>query len=346
MIKEMLAAHAKTTERTFKHDRSKTVGASEIGLCARRTWYLKHDVPQDPDHEDRWGAKKRGDLIEVFWTKALRAWAKETGHRLRYAGQYQRTLIDEENRLSATPDGLVVEDTGACFVVECKSVDPRVKLEKAKEEHLFQVQVQLGLIRSLTNYKPEHAILSYVDASFLDESREFHIPYEGEIFAAAKERARSIMTAESADELRPEGYISGGAECEYCAYRHQCSAMRAGRVPQKENIAPDERTLHTLILLAQRRESAMEQSEALELEARQVAEQIKEILRHYGTRRIDTPQLRIVWSSLKGRPSWDMPGLRAAAEAIGLDLAQFEKVGDPSDRLVIRLTGTRREAAE
>jgi hypothetical protein len=41
-----------------------------------------------------------------------------------------------------------------------------------------------------------------------------------------------------------------------------------------------------------------------------------------------------------------MPGLRAAAEAIGLDLARFEKVGDPSDRLVVRLTGTRREAAE
>jgi hypothetical protein len=180
----------------------------------------------------------------------------------------------------------------------------------------------------------------------LDESREFRIEYDEEVFATAKERARLIMTATSADELRPEGYIAGAAECEYCAYRHQCSAMRAGQVPGSELKTIEAPILQKLMQLALWREKEIEIAEEAEVKARQVAEQIKEILRHYGTRRIDTPQLRIVWSSLKGRPSWDMPGLRAAAEAIGLDLSMFEKVGDPSDRLVIRLTGTQREAAE
>jgi hypothetical protein len=346
MIREALAAHAQATEKAWKHDRSKTVGASEIGLCARRTWYLKHGAEPDPGYKDRWGAKRRGALIESFWEKALRASVTALpGHKLRYAGRYQKTLIDEAAHLSATPDGLVVEEGGASFCVECKSVDPRVKLEKAKEEHLFQVQVQLGLIRTLTNYRPDFAILTYIDASFLDESREFRIDYDESVFTAAVVRARAIMEAGSADELRPEGYIAGGGECEYCAWRGQCSAMRAGQVPQKEEVTLDEGTLTTLILLAQRRESAMERSEALELEAREIAQGIKDILKGHGTRRVDVPGLRITWSALKGRPSWDMPGLRAAAAEVGLDLAPFERVGDPSDRLLVRLSAVEEKAA-
>ena len=46
----------------------------------------------------------------------------------------------------------------------------------------------------------------------------------------------------------------------------------------------------------------------------------------------------IVWSAVKGRPSYDMPGIKAAAVAAGIDLQRYETVGEPSDRLTISIT--------
>ena len=56
--------------------------------------------------------------------------------------------------------------------------------------------------------------------------------------------------------------------------------------------------------------------------------------------RIAGDGVAVTWSSVKGRGSFDMKGIREAAAAAGIDLAQFETVGDPTDRLTIRLTAT------
>jgi hypothetical protein len=333
-IKQALDAHAEASGRVFAHDRTLTIGASEIGACARKTWFAKHAQKQDSGYRDRWGAKKRGDLIEAFWEKALRAHFGKG--RLHYAGRYQKTLIDLESSLSATPDGLVELEDGECFAVECKSIDPRAKLEEARPEHVFQCQVQLGLLRKLTKYQPDYALLCYLDASFLDENREFVIKFDAEVFAQAQLRAATIMSANAADALRPEGVIAGGAECEYCPYRASCSAIRAGAVPAAENKL-DRETLQEIAHLATESRRLKRQAEATELEARLLEDRIKEHLRRAGTRRAKGEGVSVTWSALKGRPSWNWPALRAAAQEVGLDLAPFEKTGDPSDRLDIRL---------
>jgi hypothetical protein len=342
MIKEALARYAKASQRLWAHDRSQSIGASEIGQCVRKNWFSKHGSPPDPAYADRWGAKKRGDLIEAFWVKALRGYLGKG--ILHYAGQYQRTFIDPESRLSATPDGLVVTED-ECFTVECKSIDPRAKIEEAKPEHIFQCQVQLGLIRAQTRYQPTHAILCYIDASFLDESREFTITFDAGVFEQAKRRAAAIYAANSAEQLRPEGYIAGGAECEYCAWRGSCSAMRAGQVPSRQEPV-DDVAIGALMRLAGNRARYKANAEALELLTREAEEEIKQVLRDYGTRRVNAGGISISWSALKGRPSWDWPALRAAAEEAGLDLSEFETVGEPSDRLQIRLGAVVKEAAE
>jgi hypothetical protein len=342
MIKEALAAYAKASQKPWAHDRAKSIGASEIGQCVRKNWFAKHGSPPDPAYADRWGAKKRGDLIEAFWEKALR---KHLGKGvLHYAGQYQRTFIDKESCLSATPDGLIKTDS-ECFTVECKSIDPRAKIEEAKPEHVFQCQVQMGLVRQLTHYQPTHAILCYIDASFLDESREFKIPFDAGVFEEAKRRAAAIYAANSAESLRPEGYIAGGAECEYCAWRGSCSAMRAGQVPTRQEPV-DDVAIGALMRLAGNRARYKANAEALELLAREAEEEIKQVLRDYGTRRVNAGGISISWSALKGRPSWDWPALRAAAEEAGLDLSEFETTGEPSDRLQIRLGVDVKQAAE
>src|SRR5208282_4351464 len=155
MLKDILERHALDGKRAFKHDRTKTVGASEIGMCERRTGYMKRGYVPDPKYIDGWGASHRGSTIEEqFWVPALK---KHFGKNLHFAGKKQMRL--ESGMLSAHADALVtglapdaldylgIKDLGPsrCVVVECKSIDPRIALEVAKSEHIFQAQTQMGL---------------------------------------------------------------------------------------------------------------------------------------------------------------------------------------------------------
>ena len=335
MIKEALEAYAKARERTWPHDRRKSVGASEIGQCARKTWFSKHDTAVDNDYLDRWGAKTRGHLIEDFWQKALRQHFG-LGH-VHYAGRYQKTFFDDASPLSATPDAVVVvPEKKLSFVTDCKSLDPRAAMHQARPEHVFQVQVQLGLVRSQTRYQPAYGVLTYIDASFLDEIKEHIVKWDAGVFEQARERARQIMTHEDPARIKPEGVIAGGAECEYCPYRSRCAEMRAGAVP-KHDLKVAHPDMHEISRLAHARGRAKDEIERLEMQAKGHEQAIKELLQKNGTRRAEGDGVRVVWSSIKGRPSWDWPGLRSAAESAGLDLATYERVGDPSDRLQVTL---------
>src|SRR5262245_54675114 len=103
IIKQALAQYAASTRRTFV-DRDKTVGASEIGQCWRKTWYTKNGTPRDGDRSD-WGSAARGTLIEThLLVPAMRA---RFGERLLLAGDEQQTVRKDE--LSATPDGVVTD---------------------------------------------------------------------------------------------------------------------------------------------------------------------------------------------------------------------------------------------
>ena len=330
MIKEALASYVAANRREFPF-RQASIGASEIGQCARKLWFLKHGTPQDEGFVDRWGAKERGNLIEVLWTKALRAYLGKG--KLRFAGPYQRTFYDVTSPLSATPDGLV--DGPEPFLVECKSLDPRARMQ-LKPEHEAQVMTSMGILNETTTYRPQFAVISYIDASFLDEVGEFEVAYDPQVFGNLQARAQAIMEANDDERLRPEGYIAGAVECEHCRFKSRCSAMRAGAVPGREGKLNEEQ-LREVRQLARERVSMVNRVEALERSKRAAEQAIKDVLRAAETRRVEAEGLRIVWSSVKGRPSWDWPALRAAAEKAGLDLAPFERTGDPSDRLEVRL---------
>ena len=334
MIKQALHRFVAENQKQFKHDRQLSIGASEIGQCARRTWFSKKGQAIDPGYVDRWGAAKRGQLIEVFWEQAIRAYLPKG--TLHYAGRYQRTFFDTASPLSATPDGLIERENGAPpIVIECKTADPRKKVDRLDANHEAQVHVQMGLIRHTTKYAPETAIVCYVDASFLDEITEHEVRFDQGVFDTLRARAVAIMEANSADEIRPEGVIAGGAECEYCPYRASCSAIRVSAVPANDDPLGPEAARQLGQLLQDRAvlKQRIEDTEALRLS---IEQSIKDRLREAGTRRADLPGWRVIWSALKGRPSYDMPALREAALKLGLDLGQYETVGNPSDRLDIK----------
>jgi hypothetical protein len=61
-------------------------------------------------------------------------------------------------------------------------------------------------------------------------------------------------------------------------------------------------------------------------------------LRAKGFRKVVGKGFSVIWSPVKGRQSFDMKGIRTAAAAAGIDLSEFETVGEPTDRLVIQAT--------
>ena len=213
--------------RSIEH-RAATVGASEIGRCARKTFYAQaRQAERGPEHFDGWGAALRGTVIEqAFWLPALRA---RFGDRLKFAGDEQRQF--KIGFISATPDALLVDapadilaslgvpDIGSdCLLLECKCLDPRVQLDAPKPEHTYQAVVQLGVMRETTEFKPRYAVITYINASFWDDVTEFVVAFDPAVYASAKARAAKVLTAGAASELPPEGFIAGGHECERCPF--------------------------------------------------------------------------------------------------------------------------------
>ena len=359
MIAAALHQHAELTNRDWVVDRSQTVGASEIGQCARKVFFSKNEgdhafgAARDVDYEDGYGARIRGSVYEThWWEPALR---RSFGERLLYAGSAQRTFVD--GFLSATPDGVIVnlengalaglgisDVEGDCIVTDCKTIDPRARLQEAKPEHVYQIQVQIGLVRLKTNLQPTYGLLSYTNASFWSEIKEFAVRFDPAIFAEAQARATRIMTARSSDELRPEGYIAGGKECEFCPFTRPCGAARSGRVPDHSADLDPEAASH-IALLAHTAKALKASAEASAAAARAVEQDVRDALAAAGVRKAITDDVTVSWSPIKGRVSWNMDELVEAATAAGVDVTAFRSIGAPSDRLTITLKGEQKATA-
>ena len=349
MIREALFQFATATARVFD-DRNSTVGASEIGQCARKVFFAKNSddplyhIAADEGFAETWGATLRGKLVEEhFWTPALRA---RFGSKLLYAGDDQRMFTSAF--LGATPDALLIDaphdalshlgvpDIGGdgSIVLECKSVDPRARIGEAKPEHVYQTITQLGLLRELTKHRPQWAVISYVNASFIDDVKEFPVQFEPQIYANAKARAAQIMTATRADELKPEGWIAGGKECAYCPFTKACGIERR-TVAANGSDCVDPQFVAEMRELAVAYKVRQAEVDAAEARLRASQYEIKERLRAKQLRRVVGDDFTVTWSPVKGRSGIDVKALSAAATAAGINVTKFETAGDPGDRLAV-----------
>jgi hypothetical protein len=343
MFAEIFSDYARSTKRQWPTRRLDTMGASEAGQCARCVWYIKHETEHDPDYTDSWGAQARGSVFEnSFWEPALRL---RYGAALKGAGAQQRTLVS--GYLSATLDGLVVGQPrnalkqlgvgdigeGQCFLVECKTRDPRAPVDAPKPEHAFQLQVQLGLVRERSPYRPEYAVITYTDASWWDDVKEFPIRFDPVVFANAKARAARIMTANTAEALAPEGFIAGGRECGWCPFAKRCGVERR-RVPPEDTAEIDTEFAASVVARVREVKYLEAEGEVIATRVREGKHEIKERLRERGLRKVSANGESVAWVSVAGKHSYDNKALRDAAIAAGVDVEQFVTIGEPSDRLV------------
>jgi hypothetical protein len=346
IVADALDIYVRGSFKPFLTDRMSTVGASEIGQCARKVFWIKNEddarlhAPRDEEYIDTWGARLRGSTFEErLWVPAMR---KRFGRRLKYAGKSQRTFVD--NYLSATPDAIVTDLTEAekqaigtdasCALFECKTLDPRATLTEAKAENIYQTHVQMGILHATTDLRPTHAVISYADASFWNEVKEFVVAYDPDIYAAAQQRAAVIMTSTNVEEVAPEGWIAGGTECRYCPFTKPCGVQRRN-LPFADNDQPvDPQFAAEITDLARELKAAEGQGKTYEAHVRDLQDTIKNRLREKGIRKV--PGV-VTWSPVKGRSGYDNKALQAAAVAAGVDIGQFATQGEPGDRLVITI---------
>ena len=343
IVRDAMDGFIKT--KVWKHDRTKTVGASEVGTCSRRVWYTKQSHDKDTDHVDRWGATERGNLIEMqLWAPALK---KKYKGKLLFSGAKQKSFID--GPLSATPDGLLlcardalkyldVKDTESdCILLECKSIDPRVDLKEARHHHIMQAQTQLGCVRARTKYKPVYAVISYIDASFLDNITEFTVKFDQVIYDGLRKRAGFVLGADKATDLQPEGWIAGGKECEHCPFTQPCGIER--RNLPSEKFKPADVDIQFRVEIEDMVRDAVGHrnlAKASDILYRTAQDAIKSRLRDKQIRKI--PGL-VSWTDVKGKITWDYDGLKAAAEDKGVILDKFKSEGEPTDRLTLTEQG-------
>lgn len=345
-------------QKVWRHDRSKSLGASEVFGCLRKAFFGKKGYPKDKDASDSWGALRRGDIIEEHFAEPGARWYLQNhfkNTRLIYGGKRQRTLVDEANHISATPDGIVVDadddalaqygveslgGTGA-FMFEIKSVDPRVNLKEEKAIHRGQTMVQMGLVRAQTKYKPNYAVILYVDASFLDDINVFIVPFDERTWEAAKIRSNTVFETSDPADIMPEGKIDGA--CQYCPFKSACATASREATPtdgesnERNTPSPVMQEFERLLRDERRLSKEKKVSEQAHKEAMEL---VKELLRELGTKRVELPDgLKAALSWSKGRKTLDKQALIDA----GIDLSLYEKEGEGFDTLRITERGPQQD---
>ena len=211
-------------------DRKTVLSSSEAFQCLRQTWASKNDVPVDESHEEDWGWADRGHSVEASTIKRLQLTMEQPYEELLYVGDDQVSFVDRETKVSATPDGLYiawdddVENIETECMVEVKSIDPRTNWERLpKPAHITQVGIQMGLVRRLTNHRPDRCRLIYIDASQHSKMVEYVIDWDdGAALANAEKRSEIVFTADDMQTLPAEGALDGG--CKLCPYKTACGA--------------------------------------------------------------------------------------------------------------------------
>lgn len=341
---EMFQKQFKATEKTWKHDRGKVMGSSEVFGCLRKSYFSKNDYPQDEDYSAPGGAARRGDILENQWiAPAVGNWLPK-GAELLFAGEEQETLID--GYLSATPDGLIVglernalqkygvdDILSDCVITEFKTFDSRANINGPKDIHYGQVQSQFEMFHKATDYRPEYAVIIYVNASFIDDVRPYIIKRDPNAGTVAQDRAKKVFEAKGPEELPAEGKFND--YCKFCPFTEQCSLVTLGTVPTKKlsHLSPD--STNKLEALLEKERGLKAKKDEYEKAHKVAAEEVKQFLRDEGTRWANTGTYSVSYSTQAGRKTLDKDLLMVE---LGIeDLEPFMKEGQGFEKLTIKV---------
>jgi hypothetical protein len=291
---------------------------------------------------------ERGNIIEnSYIVPAVEEGLKRRGMELIMAGDGQDTIIDGIH--SATLDGLVInaprdvlayygiDDIGSDeFVLEMKSFDPRLTLQHEKPVHRGQTQMQMGMVRDTTDYRPNFAVLLYINASWLDDIRVFIIPYEEDEYKLGRARNEKVFATDDPKLLHAEGKLDG--MCDYCQYVGSCNKVSVGRVPKSRDAlkaadiaAQDTQMVEMLDRLVTDHSALKANKKEAEAALEGVNEQIRQALITHGQSRAAGSDWKIAYTAQKGRKTISKDLMIEA----GLDPADFMSEGSGFEKLTV-----------
>jgi hypothetical protein len=353
-FEDMFDEFVASTQKTWVHDRSKSVGASEAFGCIRKTWFSKRGkdfgFTKDPTYKESWGAMRRGDLVENYHVvPAVETGLRRRGMDLILAGEGQNTIVDGAS--SATLDGLIINaprdllsyygipDIGSNEVVfEIKSFDPRINIMEEKSIHGGQVQMQMGLLRDKTEYRPNYAVILYVNASWLDDLRPFVVPFDDNIYHIGRRRAEKVFEVDDPGLLGAEGKLGG--MCEYCPFQSSCTAVSMKRVPPKKEAltkkqieAQDTSLIDAIDDSVHRVHELKKSKKDLEREIEEANETVKQALIAANESRVVGTGWKASYTSVAGKRTLSAEKLLEA----GLDPNDYMSEGAGFEKLTITM---------
>ena len=305
--------------KTWSVDRSKYLNASEALSCIRKQWFAKHEPSTAAED---WGFARRGTHGEKYVVEMLRA----SGLELMFAGEDQESVADEDLRISATPDGVLFNASGAHIALEIKTVDPRTnRANLPRREHLVQIQIGMELLCKVRGLDIESGMIVYMDAANFNQLDVYLVARNPGILDAMKLRAGQVLRTRNVDRLDREGRATGA--CKTCPYADRCGVdLTETKAFTRTNRGSQ------LDAIVTRYVEIKETQDELSDEKDKLAEEIKEELRKRNTSSTVCGDVEIELASVAGRSSLD----QKAMEKAGIDLAPFKKIGLPSERLTVK----------
>ena len=321
MIKDLVLQGAKALDEGFGIDRSKYLNASTADICIRKQWFERHLPPVEQD----WGFARRGKQGELYLVDCLLA----SGAELAYCGEDQVSLVSEEHRISATPDGYMKTEDG-WVSLEFKTIDPRTnRAYLPKPEHVTQLRIgmEIAHLQGDGFPAPVSGKIVYMDASNYNDIIEVGVERELDILDRLAPRAKRMLAAKSADRLDREGKRSG--ECKKyggCPFAEQCGIEIEGEATvTRGNRGSGLDAAVQAYVLAKADEQAATQRKMV------AAEDIKTELKARNASQLIVGNHKVEMTPVAGRRSYDWKKMEKA----GIDLSPFMTTGKPSERLTV-----------
>ena len=324
MIKDLVlhGAQALDDDEGFGIDRSKYMNASTADSCIRKQWFERHLPPVEQD----WGFARRGKQGELYLVDCLLA----SGAELAYCGEDQVSLVSEDHRISATPDGYMRADQG-WVAMEFKTIDPRTNRNYLpRQDHVTQLQIgmELAHLQGGDFPAPVAGKVVYMDASNYNDIIEFDVPRDRDILDRLAPRAKKMLNAKTVDRLDREGKRDG--QCKKyggCPFAEQCGVEIEGeaKVSRGNRGSALDAAVQAYVMAKADEDEAKDRKAA-------AAEDIKTELQARNASRLIVGNHEVELVSVAGRRSYDWKKMEKA----GIDLSPFMSVGKPSERLTVK----------
>ena len=202
--------------RDQKKRREKSVHASELGYCLRKTYF--QTIKPKPLSIELLGIFELGNVLHEKMTEILENLMKKEGSEILRIESEKRIIFyfpEDDFRISGQYDDLVFLKNGKTVLIEKKSIKNFIYLDAAKDEHIMQANLYAKALM------PNETQLVYISKENL-AVKSFVVVPDMKIVKLAIARAKTLHHAIS-NKIPPQKEKSW--ICRFCDYAKECEKV-------------------------------------------------------------------------------------------------------------------------